>query len=30
MVIGGLLKQRTDGHLLGCGGGGDLGVTAAF
>jgi len=29
-VIGGLLKQWIEGHLLGCGGDGDSGGTAAF
>jgi len=30
MVIGGLLQQWIEGHLLGCGGDGDSGVRAAF
>jgi hypothetical protein len=30
MVIGGLLWQWIEGHLLGCGGDGDSDVTAAF
>ena len=30
MVIGGLLYQWIEGHLLGCGGDGDSGVRAAF
>jgi hypothetical protein len=30
MVTGGLLWQWTGGHLLGCGGGGGLGVRAAL
>ena len=30
MVIGGLLLQWIEGHLLGCGGDGDSGVTAVF
>jgi len=30
MVIGGLLKQWIEGHLLGCGGDGDSGVRAPY
>jgi hypothetical protein len=30
MVIGGLLKQWIEGHLLGCGGDGDSGVRVPF
>ena len=30
MVIGGLLWQWIEGHLIGCGGDGDSGVRAAF